>query len=70
MAELSESLGFNLSDSFTGNVEGLTYLLKSLGSAVTKTEAKTENLCLSGSKGFENLIYLCLEEGHSCSVCG
>lgn len=53
MAELSERLCLDLSDSFTCNSEFLTYFLESTASSVVESEAELDNVLFSGGEGAE-----------------
>ena len=51
VTKLSESLGFNLTDTLTGYIKLLADFFKGSASAVLKTETEFENLGFTGSEG-------------------
>ena len=50
VSEFSESLCLDLSDTLSCDVEFLTYLFKSSGSSVVKSESELYNVLLTGSE--------------------
>ena len=62
MTKLSESLGFDLTDTLTGNVKFLADLLKGVRMSALKTETQRKHLSLTGSKGFKHIVKLLLEK--------
>ena len=50
MAQLAQCFGFDLADSFAGNVELFTHFFKSVIRIHIDTEAHAKNLCFPRSK--------------------
>ena len=69
MAQLSESLRLDLSDTLTGNVELLADFLKRALSAVVESEAQTEHLASSLGKGSEHVVELLFKKHLRCRLC-
>ena len=53
VTELAERLGFDLTDSLTGNVKFLADLLQRPGTTVVQPETELDNVLLSGGKGVQ-----------------
>lgn len=53
MAQFSERLCLNLTDSLTGNIELLADFFKRSASSVVKTEAKLDNVLFTECEGVE-----------------
>ena len=60
MSEFSQSLGFDLSDTLTGDLELLTYFFKCAGSSVFQTESQLKYLLLTVGKCIQYLYQLFL----------
>ena len=63
MLELPERLGFDLTDTLTGDPECLSDVLKRLLSAVFQPVAHPHDLCFALCQGGEHLIELLLQHG-------
>ena len=62
MTQLAQRLGFDLADTFTGDVELLTNFLEGAGVTVLNAEAQTQYLFLTGRQRLEYLDQLLLEQ--------
>ena len=60
MTELAESLGFDLTDTFTGNVEFLAHLFQGSGSSVIQAKTQAKHLLFSFRQRTQNLVQLFL----------
>ena len=57
VAQLSERLRLDLTDSLSCNVEFLSDLLQRSASAIVKSEAQSDNVRLTGGKRTQFLLY-------------
>ena len=61
MAQFSESLGFYLPDSFSSDVELLSYLFEGARIPVRQSESQVENLLFSLSQRSEDILKAVLQ---------
>ena len=68
MTQFAQCLCFDLTDTFTGNVEFLTYFLQSTGPSVIQTETESQYFLFSLCQSTQHFHQLFLQQGKCCSI--
>ena len=66
VAQLAQSLGFNLTDALTGDIKDLTDFFEGLHPAVVEAVTQTQHVTLTGAQGGENTFKVITQQvlGH------
>ena len=70
MTKLSECFGFNLANTFTGNVKLFAHFLQRAGAAILQTKTQTQHLFLTRGQALQHTGQLLFEQSVAGSLCG